>query len=83
MRAAIEPPDYPPQFDLMRYAAMREKVNYAVNERLNIYTPRGVGGNGPGEKSIIWIPWHRIRLLNLVMVEERRKTVLHSLPVLN
>ena len=44
MRAAIEPPDYPLQFDLMRYAAMREKVNYAVNERLNIYTPRGVGG---------------------------------------
>lgn len=42
MPAAIEPPDYPPQFDLMRYAAMREKVNYAVNERLNIYTPRGV-----------------------------------------
>lgn len=43
VRAAIEPPDYPPQFDLMRYAAMREKVNYAVNERLNIYTLRGVG----------------------------------------
>lgn len=37
------PPDYPPQFDLMRYAAMRERVNYAVNERLNIYTRRGVG----------------------------------------
>lgn len=41
--AAIEPPDYPPQFDLMRYAATREKVNYAVNESLNIYTLRGVG----------------------------------------
>lgn len=45
VRVAVctNPPDYPPQFDLMRYAAMRERVNYAVNERLNIYSRRGVG----------------------------------------
>lgn len=36
--AAIEPPDHPPpQFDLTRCAATREKVNYAVNERVPGY----------------------------------------------